>query len=355
MATWLTVLVGLLVLSVIVLTHELGHFLMAKLTHCYVKEFGIGFRPRIWGKKIGETIYSINAIPFGGFNDISGEVDPAEPRALAARSHAVRALVISGGIIFNLILPFLLIAIAYMVPHNVAEATVIVKEVTANSPAESGGILVGDTILTINGHEINSSADLNRYIMIALGQDTDIGILRADGTEETVTLVPRWRPPAEDGAVGILPENAGLTFTSESLPFWEAIPEGVVSVWENILLYKNGLIKMFNGSTPVSLVGPVGIVQVTGEVARAGVSPVLELAAIISLAAAITQIIPFPALDGAHLLFIVIEWIRRGKRISARVQTIIHSTGFIILIALMFFLTYQDIARWITGGSLLGG
>jgi len=253
-----------------------------------------------------------------------------------------------------MILPFVLITLAFMIPHTVADATVVVKEVTANSPAEASGIVAGDTILTINGHEINSSADLNRYVMIALGSETDIAIRHADGTEGIVTLVPRWKPPAGDGAVGILPDNVGLTFSSESLPFWKAIPQGVVSVWENLVLYKNGLIKMINGSTPVSLVGPVGIVQVAGEVARAGVSPVLELAAIISLAAAVTQIIPFPALDGAHLLFILIEWVRRGKRISAKVQTIIHSTGFIILLALMFLLTYQDIARWVSGGSLLG-
>ncbi len=115
----LTLVAGIITLSVLVIVHELGHFIAAKVTHNYVQEFGVGFPPRIWGKKWGETIYSINWIPFGGFNKLSGEVDPKEPRALAARSHAVRLFVMSGGIIMNLLLPLVLLAVAYMVPHDI--------------------------------------------------------------------------------------------------------------------------------------------------------------------------------------------------------------------------------------------
>src|SRR4030043_516980 len=115
----LTLVVGVIVLSVLVIVHEMGHFLAAKATGCYVEEFGVGFPPRFYGKKWGETIYSINWIPFGGFNKLSGEVDPAAPRALAARSHAVRLLVMSGGMIMNLLLPFVLMAFAYIIPHTV--------------------------------------------------------------------------------------------------------------------------------------------------------------------------------------------------------------------------------------------
>src|SRR4030066_317434 len=132
----LTIVVGVVVLSVLILVHEFGHFIMAKATGCWVEEFGIGFPPRLYGKKIGETIYSINWIPFGGFNKISGEVDPSAPRALAARKYWVRFLVISGGILMNLILPFILMAVVYMVPHNVVKEDVVVQEVAAESPAE---------------------------------------------------------------------------------------------------------------------------------------------------------------------------------------------------------------------------
>jgi regulator of sigma E protease len=352
---WVAIIVGIVVLSVLVFVHELGHFIAAKATKCYVEEFGIGFPPRIWGKKVGETIYSINWIPFGGFNKISGEVDPNAPRALAARSHAVRALVISGGIILNLLFPFLLMSIAYMVPHDVLAGQVKVNEVVANSPAESAGIVAGDYILSVDGKEVTSSGDMARDIQLALGKKTDFVLKRADGTQETVSLVPRWKPPKGDGAVGLATETVNYTVFRETQPFWEAIPTGFRSVWDALVLYKNGLIQMVIGTVPFTPSGPVGIVQVTSEVAQGGVSPVLELAAFISIAVGITQLIPFPALDGGRLFFIFIEWIRRGKRISPKVEGLIHSVGFVFLLVLMVLITYQDIARWISGGSLLGG
>src|SRR4030042_1927432 len=120
----LTIVAGIIVLSVLIIVHELGHFAMAKATGVWVEEFGIGFPPRLYGKKWGDTVYSINWIPFGGFNKLPGEVDPAAPKALAARSHAVRLLVMSGGMIMNLLLPFVLLGAAYMVPHDIVVGTV---------------------------------------------------------------------------------------------------------------------------------------------------------------------------------------------------------------------------------------
>jgi len=349
----LTIVVGIVVLSVLILVHEFGHFIAAKATGCYVEEFGIGFPPRLYGKKIGETIYSINWIPFGGFNKISGEVDPSAPRALAARKYWVRVLVISGGILMNLILPFLLMSIAYMVPHDVLKGQVLVQEVAIESPAALAGIQAGDTILSINGNPVESAGDLSRNIQLHLGAEISVEIRHADATTETVSLVPRWKPPEGQGSIGTVSQTTDPVIVSESLPFWRAIPRGISSVYETLILYKNGLIGMIIGSVPFTPAGPVGIIQVAGEVAEAGVSPVLELTAFISIAIAITQLIPFPALDGGRLLFIFIEWIRRGKRVSPRVEGIIHSAGFFILIALMILITYQDLARWITGGSIL--
>jgi regulator of sigma E protease len=350
-----TIIIGIIVLSVLIIVHELGHFTMAKATHCYVEEFGIGFPPRIWGKKWGETIYSINWIPFGGFNKLPGEVDPTVPRALAARSHAVRLLVISGGIIFNLILPFLLMSVAYMVPHNIVDGQVVVQEVAKDSPAERAGIEVGDTILSVNGKAVRSVGDLSRYIQLHLGTEISIALRHADATTGTVMLVPRWRPPAGEGAVGVASQTIDPVIVRESLAPWRAVPQGITSCFETLVLYKNGIIGMIIGAVPFIPSGPVGIVQVTGEVARSGVSPVLELTAFISIAIAITQIIPFPALDGGRIIFIVLEWIRRGKRVSPRVEGIVHSIGFLILIGLMILITYQDIIRWTSGKSLLGG
>ena len=349
----LTIVVGILVLAGLILVHELGHFIMAKATGCYVEEFGIGLPPRIYGKKIGDTIYSINWIPFGGFNKISGEVDPSAPRALAARKYWVRVLVISGGMLMNLLLPFVLMTVAYMVPHDVVKGQVVVQEVAIDSPAEIAGIKAGDTILSVNGNPIESRGMLSREIQLNLGGLISLEVRHADATTETVSLSPRWKPPEGQGSIGVEYQPGDPVIVPESLPFWQAIPRGVTDCWETLILYKNGIIGMIIGSVPFVPAGPVGIVQVAGEVAQAGISPVLELTSVISIAIAITQLIPFPALDGGRLLFIFIEWIRRGKRVPPKVENFIHSIGFVVLLALMVLITYQDIARWITGGSLL--
>jgi regulator of sigma E protease len=351
----LTIVVGIVVLSVLIIAHELGHFIAAKATGCWVEEFGIGFPPRLYGKKFGDTIYSINWIPFGGFNKISGEVDPAAPRALAARKYWVRLLVLGGGMLMNLILPFVLMFIAYMVPHDIVQGQVVVQEVAVGSPAELAGIKVGDTILSGDGNAVESVGDLSRFIQLHLGVEISLDIKHADLSTETVHLVPRWKPPEGEGSMGIASQTMNPVIVSESLPFWRAIPAGATSVWETLILYKNGIIEMIIGAVPFVPAGPVGIVQVAGEVAHSGVSPVLELTAFISIAIALTQLIPFPALDGSRMLFVVVEWLRRGKRISPRVEGIVHSVGFMILLTLMVLITYQDLVRWISGGSLLGG
>ncbi len=351
----LTIVAGVIVLSVLIIVHELGHFIAAKATGAWVEEFGIGFPPRIYGKKWGETIYSINWIPFGGFNKLSGEVDPTAPRALAARSHAVRLLVMSGGMIMNLLLPFVLLAVAFMVPHNIINGQVVVEQVAPGSPAEMAGIKTGDTIISVNNKPVKSFGDLARDIQLGIGTEISIALKHTDATTETVRLVPRWRPPAGQGAIGIGYgyQNGTAVIVSESLPFWKAIPTGARDCIETLILYKNGIIGMIIGTVPFVPAGPVGIVQVAGEVAQSGISPLLELTAFISIAIGITQIIPFPALDGARIAFILLEWVRRGKRVSPRVEGIVHSVGFFILLGLMVLITYQDLVRWITGGSLI--
>ena len=349
----LAILVGVLTLSVLVLVHEFGHYVFAKIFGVWVEEFGIGFPPRLIGKKIGETIYSINWIPFGGFNKLSGEIDPDAPRSLAGRGYLVRLLVLSGGILFNLLFPFLLLAAAYMFPHAMVKGQVVVQQVSADSPASAAGIVPGDTIRAVNGSTVQNSGDLARDIQMHLGDKIAILLQHADGTESTVEAVPRWRPPAGEGSLGVLMSTQDPVSYTESLPFWKAIPTGAVDLWQTMVLYKNGIYGMIIGTVPFTPTGPVGIVQVTGEAVSAGISPLLELAAFISIAIAITQIIPFPALDGGRIFFIFIEWVRGGKRVSPRVEGIIHSIGFIILLGLLVLITYQDIARWISGKSLV--
>jgi regulator of sigma E protease len=349
----LTIVVGVVVLSVLILVHELGHFFAAKATGVPVEEFGIGFPPRIFGKKWRGTIYSINWIPFGGFNKIAGEIDPKVPKGLAGRGYGVRLLVLSGGIIMNLLLPFVLLAVAFMVPHDMATAKVVVEEVETGSPAAVGGILPGDTILAVDGQKVNHTGDYTRYLMLNFGGEITISLEHSDSTFQDIDLVVPWRSTENGSLIGTHSKNVGLTIKSESLPFWKAIPLGAKTCIETLILYKNGIVGMIMGTVPFVPTGPVGIVQVAGEVAHSGVSPVLELTAFISIAIAITQIIPFPALDGGRIIFVLIEWARRGKRVSPRVEGIVHTIGFIVLLAVLVLITYQDIFRWATGGSII--
>ncbi len=349
----LTIVVGIVALSVLIIVHELGHFFAAKATGISVEEFGIGFPPRAYGRKWRGTIYSINWIPFGGFNKIAGEVDPTVPKGLASRGYGIRLLVLSGGIVMNLLLPFVLLSVAYMVPHDIVSGQVMVEEIAPNSPAEMAGIKAEDTLISVEGHEIKNGGDISRYIQLNLGKEISLSVEHADASTETVELTPRWRPPEGEGAIGILYRTENAVIVSESYPPWEAIPIGARSCIEALVLYKNGIAGIILGTIPFTPAGPVGIVQITGEVAQSGISPLLELTAFISIAIAITQLIPFPALDGGRILFVLLEWIRRGKRVSPKTEGIVHSIGFMILLGLIVLITYQDIIRWISGGSLL--
>jgi len=350
---WLTVVVGILVLSVLVIVHELGHFMAAKACGVYVEEFGLGLSPRIYGKKLGDTIYSINWIPFGGFNKIAGEVDPNVPGGLASRGYGPRLLVIGGGILMNLLLPFVLLTVAYAVPHDIVSGDVTVLEVNEGSPAEAAGITAGDVLLSIDGKPLRSSSELGRYVQVNLGDSINLVTQHPDGATEEVSLVPRWNPPEGHGAVGILYRTENPVIVSESYRGWQAIVVGFNACIETMVLYKNGIIGLITGTVPLVMTGPVGIVQITGEMAQAGISPVLEMAAFISIALAVTQLLPFPALDGGRLVFVVLEMLRRGKKVSHKVENAVHSLGFIILLALMVAITYQDILRIVMGESLI--
>jgi len=353
----ITIVIGLAVLSVIVLVHELGHFATAKAVGVRVDEFGLGYPPRIFGVRRGETLYSLNAIPFGGFTKMAGEEDPGEPRSLASKGTGARLLVLSAGSLMNGLTAFLLFSIAFMVPHSVVFEPVIVKDVAQNSPAALAGIEPGDTFLSINNKPINNTYDLLRAIQLNLGEEITVQVQHSDSTIENVQVIPRWKPPEGEGAIGIEIDleaaQMNRTTASQSYPFWKAIPMGASSLIETLVLYKDGIVSLFIGTASVQMAGPVGIAQITGEVAKSGISPLLEFTAIISLIIAIFNLFPIPALDGCRIGFVLLEWARRGKRVSPKIEGRVHLVGFFLLIAVMLVVTYQDIIRIISGGSLL--
>lgn len=367
----ITIVAFLGILVVLILAHEIGHFITAKASKVKVEEFGLGFPPRLFGIKRGETTYSLNIVPLGGFVKMAGEENPNVPGSLASKGKPTRLLVLCSGSLMNLLLPLLLFSIAFMIPHNVAMEPVLVSKVAAGSPAETAGIQPGDTIISINGNPmntlglaypitshldlinsangkpINNVGELHKYVRLNLGNETEILIKHSDQTTETIKVVPRWKPPPGQGATGIELDietaRQNSTIVRKSYPFWEAIPMGVTDCIEAFVLFKNEILSWFIGAVSPQVMGPVGMAQITGEVARIGVSQLLGLAAFISINLGIVNILPLPALDGGRIIFVLVELARRGKRISPKVEGMIHLVGFMLLIAFMLAVTYQDI------------
>ena len=349
----ITIVAFLGILVVIILVHELGHFITAKASGVRVDEFGLGFPPRLLSVRRGETLYSLNAIPLGGFVKMAGEEDPKVPRSLASKSIGTRLLVLSAGSLMNFLLPLLLFSIAFMIPHNLVMGQVMIKEVAPDSPAARAGIKPGDTVLSVNEQPVNNNGDLYRYIQLNLGKEITILVQHDDLTTENVQVIPRWKPPKGQGATGIVISTSDPTVIRQHYPFWKAIPMGVITCIETFVLFKNAIVSMIIGVAPVELAGPVGIAQLTGEVAKAGISPLLEFAAFLSINLAIINIFPLPALDGGRIAFVLLEGVRRGKRISPKREGLIHFIGFTMLMAVIVAITYQDIIRIISGESLI--
>ena len=341
------------VLMVLVVAHELGHFITAKLARVRVIEFGLFFPPRLFGIRRGETLYSLNAIPLGGFTKMAGEEDPKVPGSLASKSIGTRLGVLTAGPLVNLLLPLLLFSIAFLVPHDLVTGQVLVEEIAPNSPAARAGIESGDTLLQVNGKPINNFVDLHRHIQLNLGKETTMLVKHSDSTTEQVQVTPRWKPPEGEGAMGIRISMLNPTAVRQYYPFWQTIPTGVSEYIETFVLFKNGIISMIIGTAPVAVTGPVGIAQITGEVAKAGISPLLEFAAFISINLGIINLFPLPALDGGRIVFVLLEWVRRGRRVSPKTEGMIHTIGFILLLGVILVISYQDIIRIISGESLI--
>jgi regulator of sigma E protease len=351
----ITIVAFLAVLVLLIIAHEVGHFASAKAFKIKVEEFGLGFPPRLFGVKRGETLYSLNAIPLGGFTKMAGEEDPKVKRSFAGKGIGTRLIVLSAGSIMNALLPIVLFSIAFMIPHNVVIEPTLVQAVSPGSPAAVAGIEVGDTLLAVNGQPLNNFSELQRAIQLNLGKEITILVEHSNSTTEEVRLMPRWKPPPGEGAIGIERDvefaQAHMTTISQSVPFWRAVPMGVGECGEVFVLIKNEVLKWVTGAAAPQVTGPVGIAQITGEAAKAGVSPLLEFTGFISINLAIINILPLPALDGGRIAFVLLEWVRRGKRVSPKTEGLVHLIGFAMLMALILVITYQDIVRIIGGGA----
>ncbi len=360
-----TVLLSILgfvaVLVVLIVIHEAGHFFAAKLARVKVLEFGIGFPPRLWSLRKGETVYSINAVPLGGFVKMLGEENPSEPGSLAGKSTATRFVVMAAGPFMNLLMAVVLFSALFVIPQNVPVGDVSVVNVLPDSPAAQAGVLPGDVILEANGSTLDNDVDLRYQIALSLGQEMTWLVQR--GREQvSLTLVPRINPPEGAGATGISVATRNVAYEKRSEALWRAPVLGLQRMGQVLVLIKNELTKWISGGAAPEVTGPVGMAHVFGEVAQVDgfrlvdrVITTLNLAAIISLSLGIFNLLPIPALDGGRILFVGIEWVRRGKRISPQKEGLVHLVGFAVLIMVAIMITFADLDRIFRGESLIGG
>jgi len=353
------------ILVALVLAHEAGHFVTAKMFGIRVHEFGVGFPPRAWGKRFGETEYTVNWLPIGGFVRLEGEENPDSPQSLASRPAWQRLIVLGSGAVINLILPVFLFAAALMVPHQVTEGRAVISEVLADTPAAEAGLLAGDVILAIEGRDAANLVEASRFVRLHQGKTIDV-LVRRSGEEVVVPVYARWVFPEGQGPTGITIAPAvvnpldGRPFTvTVSQPPWDAIPNGVRLTTDTMILARNQIVSWVRGTSAPEFQGPVGIAQATGEVATAAgsaqgaVSPLLELAALLSINLGVLNLLPLPMLDGGRMFFVFIEVLRGGKRIKPEREALVHLVGFVAFIALALVVTFYDISRIAAGDSIL--
>lgn len=350
----MTIVIFLAVLSLLVFVHELGHFAVAKLKGIKVEEFGLGYPPRLLTiARHGGTEYTLNAIPFGGFVRMLGEEDPTYPESFAAKSKLTRANVLLAGPLMNVVLAFLLLVGVAMIGFDVPVGSVAIVEVAPNSPAAKANLQKGDIILSMDGLTVRNHYELSSYTRERLGKEVTLSIKR-DDTTLSVRLTPRVEPPVNEGPMGVTIQTVDIVGTDKlRYPLWQAIPMGARATGNIFLAIFFGVAHMIQGNITPELTGPVGIAAATGEVAKSGLVYLMQFVAFLSVNLAIFNLIPFPALDGGRLAFVVFEALRRGKRVSPEKEGLIHLVGLAILIGLMLIVSYNDIVRLLSGQSIL--
>lgn len=394
------------VFGICVFIHELGHFLTAKWAGIRAEEFGLGLPPRlvgfrkrdgrgwevIWfgGPRTAEdeygsnkqspfsgasggpsvpmatppekhhTIYSINFLPIGGFvrmpgenGDVHDENGNYDPGSFASKTAGKRIIVLVAGVTMNIILAMVLFMVAYGVGQPITPPQI--GKVTPGSPAALAGLKTGDTFVSVNGQSVKEFTDVQTITTQIIGQHSNQQtvaipvVVRHSGQQTTFSTVVQARvnPPKNQGPMGI--ERTDQV-TIVRYPFWEAPVRGVGETFNVTGQFLSTIGQMITGAIKPQISGPVGIVQITGQVAQTipsiGLWPILSLTAILNINLAIVNILPFPALDGGRIFLILVELLRGGKRLKPEVEGMINLAGLAILLTLMAIITVSDVLHW---------
>ncbi len=343
----LTVVAVICVFGLLVLVHELGHFVTAKLTGMRVDEFAIGFGPKLISFQRGETVYSIRCIPLGGFNNIAGmdaENNTAGDRGYCEKSIPARMLVILAGSGMNLILPvFLFFSIFFFSGVTTPSTEPILGTVLPGKPAAMAGLQEGDRILRIGDTAINDWTSFVDSVRFNEGKQLTIYYER-DGAEKSTVVTPVYDAENKRVMVGVM----GGVETSHP-GFFESIGLAVQKTGTVIYAMLAELLRLVAQLSGENLAGPVGVVQMTGEVAKMGLVPLVNFTAFLSLNLGLINLFPIPALDGGHFLMLLVEAVRR-KPLSPAFLHYTQTVGIALLLVLMVYATKNDIVRIFFGG-----
>jgi regulator of sigma E protease len=341
------------VLGVLIFFHELGHFLVARVLGVGVERFSLGFGPKLIGKTIGITEYRISAIPLGGYVKMVGEspdseLDPSDIPISFTHKHVFkRILIVAAGPFFNILLALIIFFGIFQI-----SGLLILKpgigDVNEGTPAYMAGLKKDDLVVSIDGVDISSWEDMANAIMASKGKTLAISVLREDKvltknvTPEVKKFKNIFNEDVDRYVIGIT--ASGEVFKKD-LNFFQAVSESINQTYQITALTIKGIVKLFQGTvSPKTLGGPIMIAQMAGQQAKEGVVNLIFFIALISINLAILNFLPIPVLDGGHLLFFFIEAIK-GSPVSIRVREISQQAGIFVLILLMIYVFYNDIAR----------
>jgi len=359
------ILTFIVVLVVLIIAHEFGHFIVAKWSRMRVDEFGLGYPPKIWGKKIGETEYTLNALPFGGFVKIHGE-DSEEAtkdsaRAFTSRPKILQALVLLAGVAMNVIVAWLLLLVVLnsgapraLTAEQISAASdvdLIVTHIVAGTPASDAGLQAGDAIVEgTYGNTSFSGNSVDSFVEFVGGAtDAEVSlIIERKGEEVLLSVTPEDGIVEGQGAIGVGLAVVGVI----DLPFTQTLSESVIVTGALLKQITIGIGTFLFQALTLSadfsqIAGPIGIAGVVADAGENGIIPLLSLTALISLNLAVINLLPVPALDGGRLVFVAVETIIRRPLPPVFAQTA-NTIGFLLLILLMIVVTVSDI------GKLLG-
>ncbi|WP_444498775.1 RIP metalloprotease RseP [Veillonella seminalis] len=337
----LTIFATIFVFGIIVFIHEFGHFITAKASGMRVDEFAIGFGPAIAKKRKGETLYSIRAIPLGGYNKIAG-MDPEEPlddRSFLNKPVWKRFIVIAAGAVFNFLLAIVIFFMIYAVNGiQTPSMEPVVGNMMSNSPAMTAHMTVNDRIVSINGKPVNEWTDISKSLQGTANTLVPI-VVNRDGVNQELTVIPEAVGNEGRAVIGINP-----VMNSMPLNVAEAVVQSLHTTGFVLVSMVDGIWSMITGHTNAELAGPIGVAQMAGQVAESGFANLLQFTALLSLNLGVINLLPIPALDGGHLIVLIIEGITR-RRLPAKALQYIQMTGIVILLALFVYATTHDISR----------